>query len=206
MEQGKPISDQGLITSEKNHPVMSAGNGPLTAQRPNDAAQTAETAASASTSSTMQKRPFNATETQHVAPSEPRSRPIFKMKRTGHSGPFPLSGRPVFQPTANGKQTAPSPSISSAPTPASLIFSGTMLNDLSRAPRGSEKQTIKKPISGLSLDIPDSNSPSQSHAQTSMGLIIGGHTNITVSRTLRFACIITYLVLESLTLFIHQCD
>lgn len=31
--------------------------------------------------------------------SEPRPRPVFKMRRTGHSGPFPFSGRPALSPS-----------------------------------------------------------------------------------------------------------
>lgn len=57
------------------------------------------------------------------APGEARARPVFKMRRTGHSGPFPLSGRPVqaaaVTPIAGsagsgiGNHDTPSPSVSS---------------------------------------------------------------------------------------------
>lgn len=78
-------------------------------------------------------------ETQHVGPSslsqaqqdnnasdsvtssEPRPRPVFKMRRTGHSGPFPFSGRPsvAVPPDANhAVHDTPSPSGSSLWSPA----------------------------------------------------------------------------------------
>jgi hypothetical protein len=81
------------------------------------------------------------------------------MKRTGHSGPFPLSGHPVFPPTSNGK------------------------DDFSRVSRSPQEQTINKPIimpdlPDLSLGIPDSNSPRQSPLQTPTSLMIGGRSNM----------------------------
>jgi hypothetical protein len=53
------------------------------------------------------------------AAGEPRSRPVFKMKRTGHSGPFPFMGRRVLQSeSAENAQPGPGaapPSFSPGP-------------------------------------------------------------------------------------------
>ncbi|KAL2134088.1 hypothetical protein VTI74DRAFT_1084 [Chaetomium olivicolor] len=57
---------------------------------------------------------------EQTAPREPRSQPVFKMKRTGHRSPFPLSGRPGLQ--SNLLNGSRSPSVSS---PAALSPSGS---------------------------------------------------------------------------------
>ena len=53
-----------------------------------------------------------------AASSEPRPRPVFKMRRTGHSGPFPFSGRPIVTIPPDGNHATPSPSVSSLWSPA----------------------------------------------------------------------------------------
>lgn len=60
--------------------------------------------------------------------SEPRPRPVFKMRRTGHSGPFPFSGRPALsssQKTGSGDRpsTRPHP-VTPVPLP---VIPGTQI-------------------------------------------------------------------------------
>ena len=63
----------------------------------------------------QQQQNQNESASVSAASGGPRVRPGFKMKRTGHSGPFPFSGRPAHPPTA----PAPSSSVPSAPNPGS---------------------------------------------------------------------------------------
>lgn len=188
---------------------MSAGSDPLTALRPTVPAQIAH---STTPSTTVQKRPF-AEESQHVgpnglsrvhqstsdvgnasdstAPSEPRSRPIFKMKRTGHSGPFPFPfpGRPAVRPLTDTNHDRLSPSVPSLPSPGSHL-SGPDLNASSP-----QEPTIRKSLHEVSFA--DSNSPSQSPAQTPTTPSIGG--DYMVSRACQFAFVIKVFNLFHLT-------
>jgi hypothetical protein len=77
---------------------------------------------------TAQKRPLeqiseSPAQQEHGSDSttsgESRSRPVFKMKRTGHSGLFPLSGLPtsLAGPLWERKHGTPSPSVSTVPSP-----------------------------------------------------------------------------------------
>jgi hypothetical protein len=65
-------------------------------------------------------------------------------------------------------------------TPASIFFSGPMLNDFSGVSRGLQEQTINKPIMP-DLGLDDSNSPHQSPLQTPVSLMIGGQPNMVSS-------------------------
>lgn len=64
-----------------------------------------------------------------TAQGEARSRPVFKMRRTGHSGPFPFSGRPVassHSPAASdASHGSAAPAVTSVPPQFSSSASGT---------------------------------------------------------------------------------
>ncbi|KAK3291211.1 uncharacterized protein B0H64DRAFT_44606 [Chaetomium fimeti] len=122
------------------------------------------------------KRPVE--ETQHVGPSslsqaqqdnnafdsaassEPRPRPVFKMRRTGHSGAFPLSGRPAATVRPGDNHATPSPSVPSFPSPATHASHDS--HPSSGLVPGVLNQTERKPFQKTSSPVGPSHPTSQS--------------------------------------------
>jgi hypothetical protein len=149
---------------------------------------------------TAQKRPID--ETSQVGPSgstqvqenasdsatsvERRSRPIFKMRRTGHSGPFPLSARPLPQPALQppvpngsvGKHITPSPSISSSALSPRNPDAGSNLESVPAFsnPTENHEKPIQADLAGILT--PTNANGSASPAQTKTKPVIGHGRNV----------------------------
>jgi hypothetical protein len=94
-----------------------------------------------------------------AASSEPRPRPVFKMRRTGHSGPFPFSGRPIVTVSPDGNHATPTPSVPSLWSPAPHAQASRDARQSSRPVPGVQDEKEQKPVEQSSATIGPSEHP-----------------------------------------------